>query len=98
VSPHDRRWLEQKEIAKEAGITYIKAHPDCTMDEMEAALRAEVAGQFPGEPVVVGAGLIMSYADEAQKRGYIPEATWDALKALVANATEKQLRQMLNKL
>jgi hypothetical protein len=57
-----------------------------------------VTGLFPGEPVVVGAGFIMSYADEAQKRGYILEATWEALKVLVTGATEKQLWRMLNKL
>ena len=95
ASPHDRRWLAQKERAKIFGIPWLKDHPEATGADLEAAVLADLAATFPGEPVVASVGVIQSYAVEAAARGYIPEATFEALRALVVASTPAQLQAML---
>lgn len=99
ASPHDRRWLEQKEEAKSEGIPWIKAHPAAGQAEAETAINGAIEAAFPGQPrVVSGAGIIASYAAEAQARGVIPAATYEALRDFIAATPESQLHKLLAKL
>ncbi|MFZ5586151.1 MAG: hypothetical protein ACOZHQ_09500 [Thermodesulfobacteriota bacterium] len=95
ASPHDRRWLAQKERAKLFGIGWIKANPEASMEELEAAVIADLASQFSGEPLVVSGGVILSYAVEAAARGYIPDGSYESLRALVVAADADQIQAML---
>ncbi|MFH1058922.1 MAG: hypothetical protein V1797_09640, partial [Pseudomonadota bacterium] len=79
ASPHDRRWLAQKERAKLFGIAWLKAHPEASMEELAVAVETDLAEQFPGQPIVVSAGIILSYAAEANARGYIPDSSFTSL-------------------
>ncbi|MFH1058929.1 MAG: hypothetical protein V1797_09675, partial [Pseudomonadota bacterium] len=79
ASPHDRRWLAQKERAKLFGISWLKAHPEASMAELAVAVETDLAEQFPGQPIVVSAGIILSYAAEANARGYIPDSSFTSL-------------------
>lgn len=86
VSPHDKRFLAQKEIGKTI-IAWIKANPTCTPQEVEDHVMAQVLAELPGQPVVPKLywewtdpatgqtspqGLAMSYCYEAVVRGYLP--------------------------
>lgn len=86
VSPHDKRFLAQKEIGKTI-IAWIKANPTCTPQEVEDRVMAQVLAELPGQPVVPKLywewtdpatgqtspqGLAMSYCYEAVVRGYLP--------------------------
>lgn len=95
ASVHDRRWLAQKERAKLFGIPWIQSHPEAGLADLEAAVLAELAEVFPGDPIVTGAGIVMSYAAEAAKRGYIPEPSFEALRDLVVGASAAQIQAML---
>lgn len=98
-TPHNRRWLAQKERVKAAGIAYIKANPGCAQAELEQALAAELAAGFPGEPLVVNpAGLVQSYAQAAWAQGFIAEAGFIALRDLVAASGASDLQAMLQSL
>ena len=98
ASPHDRRWLQQKEAAKAFGIPWLKANPEAGQAQCEAAVQAHLESAFPGLPVVVSGGVLLSYAAEAAARGYIPEASFEALRALVLAASDSQLNSMLKAL
>lgn len=95
ASPHDRRWLAQKERAKLFGISWIKANPEAGQADLEAAVMADLAQQFPGEPLVVSGGVVLGYAVEAAARGYIPDGSYESLRALVVAASADQLQAML---
>lgn len=95
ASPHDRRFLAQKEAAKTV-MWWIRENPDCTAGQVLTQVEAAIAAETPGEPVVVsGQGLLETYAHEAHQRGLIPAATWEALKALILASTPAQLTRML---
>lgn len=95
-TPHNRRWLAQKERVKAAGIAYIQAHPACAQVDLEQALAADLTAGFPGEPIVVNApGVIQSYADTALAQGFIAEASFPALRDLVAASSPDQIQAML---
>ncbi len=96
ASPHDRRWLTQKERAKLFGIPWLQSHPEADQADLEAAIQAELAEAFPGEPIVTGAGIIMSYAAEAASRGHIAEASFQALRDLVVGSSQAELQAMLS--
>ncbi len=99
ASPHDKRWLAQKNEAKSEGIAWVKAHPASTQTEAETAINAIIAAAFPAEPrVVSGGGLIVSYAVEAQARGIIAAATYEALRDFMVATPDKQLQKLLAKL
>lgn len=95
VSPHDRRWLAQKERAKLFGIPWLREHPEAEQEALEAAVLADLAEAFPAQPLVVSGGVIMSYAAEAAARGYIPDASFASLKSLILASSEQQLQAML---
>jgi hypothetical protein len=95
VSPHDRRWLAQKERAKLFGIPWLRDHPEAGQQDLEAAVLADLAEAFPAQPLVVSGGVIMSYAAEAAARGYIPDASFASLKGLILASSEQQLQAML---
>jgi|GEM_PF-2410479 len=96
ATAHDRKWLAQKETAKLVGIPYIQAHPECSQEEVEAAVVAALTAAYPGQAIVVsGPGIIQSYADEALARGYLGEASFAALRDLVAASTPAQVQAML---
>ncbi|MFZ5585467.1 MAG: hypothetical protein ACOZHQ_06015 [Thermodesulfobacteriota bacterium] len=95
ASPHDRRWLKQKERAKLFGISWLKAHPEASQAEFEAAVMADLAQAFLDEPLVVGGGVILSYAAEAHARGYIPDPGFAALRDLIVVSGDDQLQAML---
>lgn len=96
ATAHDRKWLAQKETAKLVGIPYIQAHPECNQEEVEAAVVAALTAAYPGQAIVVsGPGIIQSYADEALARGYLGEASFPALRDLVAASTPAQVQTML---
>lgn len=98
-TPHNRRWLAQKERVKATGIAYIQAHPACDQADLEQALAGDLASGFPGEPIVVSpAGVILSYADAATAQGFISEASFSALRDLVAASSPAQLQAMLQTL
>lgn len=98
-TPHNRRWLAQKERVKAAGIAYIQAHPACAQADLEQALAAELAADFPGDPIVVNAvGVIQSYVDAALAQGFIAEASFPALRDLVAASSATQIQTMLQTL
>jgi len=98
-TPHNRRWLAQKERVKAAGIAYIQSHPACAQAELEQALAADLAAGLPGQPLVVNpAGVIQSYAEAAQTQGFIVEASFTALRDLVAASSAGQLQAMLQTL
>lgn len=95
ASPHDRRWLAQKEAAKGV-MAWMQANPACDQAQVEAQVAAAMQAATPGEPVVIAAaGLVQSYADEAARRGLVPAASFESLKALVLASSSEQLRQML---
>ena len=96
ATAHDRKWLAQKETAKLVGIPYIQEHPECSQAEVEAAVVAALTAAYPGQAIVVsGPGIIQSYADEALARGYLSEASFLALRDLVAASTPAQVQAML---
>lgn len=95
ASPHDRRWLAQKERAKLFGVAWIKANPLCDQAGLEAALNADLALAFPDQPLVVAAGVILSYAAEAHARGYIPEPGFASLRELIVASSDAELKAML---
>lgn len=109
ASPHDRRFLTQKAIGKQA-IAWIKEHPACTPQEAEEYVMGLVLAELPGEPMVPklywehqGApqGLAMSYLHEAVKRGYLPEGaplTWASLTGLIAATPQEQIAAWLRSL
>ncbi len=109
VSPHDRRFLMQKDIGKQA-IKWIRQHPLCTPDEAEQYIMALVLAELPGQPVVpklyweyqgAAQGLAMSYLHEAIKRGYCPPTTpmsWESLVALIVATPESQIDAWLRSL
>jgi hypothetical protein len=102
-SDHDKRWLRIKEFAKDKGIPWIKANPTATEQDVVDALMAEAQAdvELSQDEAVTLAGehlarwLLATYAVEAKRRGYIPAANFEALRDLVVNATDKQLKQML---
>jgi hypothetical protein len=78
------------------GIPYLREHPDCAQADVEAAVAAALTAAHPGQAIVVSVpGIIQSYADEALARGYTREATFEALRDLVANSTPAQVQAML---
>lgn len=96
ATAHDRKWLAQKETAKLVGIPYLREHPGCAQAEVEAVVAAALAAAHPGQAIVVSVpGIIQSYADEALARGHVGEATFIALRDLVANSTPAQVQAML---
>lgn len=109
ASPHDKRFLTQKAIGKQA-IAWIKEHPACTPQEAEDYVMGLVGAELPGEPMVPklywehqGApqGLAMSYLHEAIKRGYLPAGTpltWASLVGLIAATPEAQIAAWLRSL
>jgi hypothetical protein len=109
VSPHDRRFLTQKEIGKTI-IPWIKANPDCTPEQAETQIVALILAELPGEPVVPKLywehegqpqGLAMSYLYEAIKRGYCPPETpltWASLVGLVVATPEEMIAAWLRSL
>ena len=109
ASPHDKRFLTQKAIGKQA-ISWIKGHPACTPQEAEDYVMGLVLAELPGQPVVPklywehqGApqGLAMSYLYEAIQRGYLPPATpltWASLVGLIVGTPEKQIAAWLRSL
>ncbi|MFH1058754.1 MAG: hypothetical protein V1797_08760 [Pseudomonadota bacterium] len=96
ASPHDRRWLAQKERAKLFGVGWIKANPACGQAGLETALAADLAQAFPDQPLVVAAGVILSYAAEAHARGYIADPGFAALRDLIVASSEAELQAMLS--
>ncbi len=98
-TPHNRRWLAQKDRVKATGIAYIQARPACEQAELEQALALDLAAGFPGEPLVVNpAGVILSYADAAAAQGFIGQASFAALRDLVAASSPAQIQAMLQTL
>ena len=98
-TPHNRRWLAQKERVKAAGIAHIQANPACSQAGLEQALAADLAGGFPDQPIVVSAsGVIQSYAEAAAAQGFIATASFDALRDLVAGSSAAQIQAMLETL
>lgn len=109
ASPHDKRFLTQKEIGKEI-ISWVKANPDCTPDQAEDYIMPLILADLPGQPVVPklywvhqGAphGLAMSYLFEAIKREYCPAntpMTWASLVGLIVATPESQIAAWLRSL
>ncbi|MFH1033607.1 MAG: hypothetical protein V1806_03795 [Pseudomonadota bacterium] len=109
VSDHSRRNEDQKEFIKTFGIPWVKANPEATPEEAVAAILEALRAEFPADPIVsliyakdeaTGRedGLLMSYAKSAVKLGLIAEPTWQALRALVVDASKQLLREALRKL
>ncbi|KMY68483.1 hypothetical protein AAU61_02100 [Desulfocarbo indianensis] len=95
ASPHDKRFLAQKEAAKSV-MWWIRENPDCAAAQVLAQVEAAIEAETPGEPVVVCAqGLMDTYAYEAHQRGLISADTWEELKALILASTPAQLMHML---
>lgn len=109
ASPHDKRFLVQKAIGKQA-IAWIKQHPDCTPQEAEDQVMGLVQAELAGEPMVPklywehqGApqGLAMSYLHEAIRRGYLPAdtpLTWASLVGLIVATPPEQIAAWLRSL
>lgn len=109
ASPHDKRFLTQKAIGKQA-ISWIKAHPACTPQETEDYIMGLILAEMPGQPVVPKLywefqgqpqGLAMSYLYEAIQRGYCPPATpmaWASLVGLIVGTPESQIDAWLRSL
>ena len=103
ASDHDKRWLRVKEFAKDVGVPWLKAHPTATEQELvdavlaaagaDAALGADETVSIAGEHLA--RWLLATYAVEAKRRGYIPVASFEALRDLVVAASDKQIKQML---
>jgi hypothetical protein len=109
ASPHDKRFLTQKAIGKQA-IAWIKAHPTCSAQEAEDYIMEMILAELPGQPVVpklywehlgVPQGLAMSYLHEAIQRGYVPADTpmsWQSLLVLILATPEEQIAAWLRSL
>ncbi|MBI5521701.1 MAG: hypothetical protein HY910_03660 [Desulfarculus sp.] len=109
ASPHDKRFLTQKAIGKQA-IAWIKEHPACTPQEAEDYVMGLVQAELAGEPMVpklyweyqgVPQGLAMSYLHEAIKRGYLPAGTpltWVSLTGLIVATPQEQIAAWLRSL
>ncbi|MBI4800144.1 MAG: hypothetical protein HY794_15740 [Desulfarculus sp.] len=109
ASPHDKRFLTQKAIGKQA-IAWIKAHPGCTPEEAEDYVVALVLAELPNEPLIpklywehkgTPQGLAMSYLHEATKRGYLPAGTprtWASLVGLIVATPAEQIGAWLRSL
>ncbi len=98
ASPHDRRYLTDKEIGKTL-IPWLKANPTATVQEATNHVMPLILAELPGQPVipplywewtdpatseVYPCGLAMSYLYEARERGYCPPETPLTWEALVA--------------
>lgn len=105
-SPHDKRFMRQKEVGKKA-ITWIREHPTCTPDEAETYVMDLVLAAIPGQPVIPKLyfeykgqpqGLAMSYLYEAIQRGYCPAGTpmtWQSIVGLIVGTPEEMLADWL---
>ncbi len=96
---HNRRWIAQKTRAKTVGIAYIKTNPGADQATVSAAVLADLEAEFPMSaelgPVVVCPGILMSYAKSAAAAGFIAEATFENLRALIVASSNDDLVQML---
>ncbi|MFH1034301.1 MAG: hypothetical protein V1806_07315 [Pseudomonadota bacterium] len=109
ASPHDKRFLTQKAIGKQA-IAWIKEHPACTAQEAEDHVMGLILAELPSQPVVprlywehqgTAQGLAMSYLYEAIQRGYCPSDTplaWASLVGLIVATPEAQIAAWLRSL
>ena len=109
ASPHDRRFLVQKAIGKQA-VAWIREHPACAAQEAEDYVMGLILAELPGEPVVpklywehqgIPQGLAMSYLHEAIRRGYCPADTplaWASLVGLIVATPGDQIDDWLRSL
>jgi len=97
-SPHDRRYLTDKEIGKML-IPWLKANPSATVQQATNYVVPLILAELPGQPVIPplywewidpatqevhSFGLGMSYLYEARVRGYCPPETPLTWEALVS--------------
>jgi hypothetical protein len=97
-SPHDRRYLTDKEIGKML-IPWLKANPSATVQQATDYVVPLILAELPGQPVIPplywewtdpatqevrAFGLGMSYLYEARVRGYCPPETPLTWEALVS--------------
>ncbi|MBI5523375.1 MAG: hypothetical protein HY910_12160 [Desulfarculus sp.] len=106
---HETRLRDQKEFLKLWAIPWVKANPDATPEDAAQAILAALRTEFPADPIctLVYAkdpatgredGLLMSYAESAHAAGLTPDPSWQALRGLIIQAPEQQLREALRKL
>lgn len=97
-SPHDRRYLTDKELGKML-IPWLKANPSATVQQATNYVVPLILAELPGQPVIPplywewtdpatqevrAFGLGMSYLYEARVRGYCPPETPLTWEALVS--------------
>ena len=97
-SPHDRRYLTDKEIGKML-LPWLKANPSATVQQATDYVVPLILAELPGQPVIPplywewtdpatqevhSFGLGMSYLYEARVRGYCPPETPLTWEALVS--------------
>lgn len=106
---HETRLRDQKEFLKLWAIPWVKANPQATPEDAAQAILAALRAEFPADPICIGVyakdpdtgredGLLMSYAESAHLAGLTPDKSWQALRDLIVNTPEQQLREALRKL
>lgn len=106
---HETRMRDQKEFMKAFAIPWVKANPQATPVDAALAILAALWAEFPADPICIQVyekdpvtgredGLLMSYAESAHAAGLTPDPSWQALRELILQAPEQQLREALRKL
>jgi aspartate-semialdehyde dehydrogenase len=83
-SPIEAEFKRQRDLFKVNGIGYIYSNPNCTLEEVLAAVQ-------PLAPMISGAFLIQTYIQGAFDNGYIAEATFEAFKNFICSRTLTEL-------
>jgi hypothetical protein len=93
----DQALRTERFAGKSAVIDYIKAFPNCTIEEAAAAYsEAALATRPEGQKVLLQnpQALFGFYASTAKTMAIIPDASWESFRAMVYNLAKEMLMGM----